>query len=238
MGFPTPFSSRVQEGNRMANLCDCEKTQETLPAVSTVDMQQLTHFHTTSQKALGTAFPAAAAAFAAASQYGAIAQAPTEQLHLTPEGGTLVSTSHASANQGQVVLVGSIGALPYELHLTVKLEDKVITVTLELKKPIPLGPFTWTYRLGGAVTGPQGQFLAVSTVAPQDLTLSAAPQAAGGLNWWCVVKCGGTSILGLLIKCLPSLITGGSSGFIACVTAGAGTAAASIAACLAQKCFH
>jgi hypothetical protein len=222
----------------MTSPCDCANAQEVLPAVATVDMLQFTHFQSTSQKALGAAFPPAAAAFAAAGAYGAAAQAPAEQLHITPTGGLLVSTSHASNNQGQVVLVGSIGPLPYELHLTVKLEDLVITVTLELKKPIPLGPFTWTYRLGGVTRGSQGQFLAATTVVPLDLNLAAAAPAAGGLDWWCVLKCGGTAILGLLIKCLPALIAGGPPGFIACVTAGAGAGAAGIAACVAQNCVH
>jgi len=63
--------------------------------------------------------------------------------------------------------------------------------------------------------------------------LAAAAPAAGGLDWRYVLKCGGTAILGLLIKCLPPLITVRPPAFIACVTAGAGKAAAGTAACVA-----
>ena len=67
----------------------------------------------------------------------------------------------------------------------------------------------------------------------RNLTLAAASAAAGGLDWRYVLKCGGTAILGLLIKCLPPLITVRPPAFIACVTAGAGKAAAGTAACVA-----
>ena len=63
--------------------------------------------------------------------------------------------------------------------------------------------------------------------------LAAAGAAGGGLDWRYVLKCGGTAILALSIKCLPSLITGGPPAFIACITAGAGEAVAGIAACVA-----
>ena len=50
---------------------------------------------------------------------------------------------------GDVTLTGTIGLFPVELHLTVKIDGDTVTVTLEVDKPIHLGPFTWTFKLGG-----------------------------------------------------------------------------------------
>lgn len=217
--------------------CGCGGEQATLPAVSTVDVQQLAHFQSAGQQALVQAFAPARTVLAQANLLSgaAVPQGTTGQLHVTPEGGLLVSTGHASGNEGHVVLTGSIGPLPYELHLTFKLDGMVVTVTMELKKPIPLGPYTWKFRLGGVATGPKGELLSATSVVAEDLSMAAAV-AGRGIDWWCALKCGGLGILGILVKCLPALISGGPPGYIACVTASAGGGAAGIAACIAKDC--
>jgi hypothetical protein len=89
---------------------------------------------------------AARAALANANLFSisAVPQGVTSQLHVTAGGGSFVSTSHAESNEGHVVLTGSVGTLPYELHLDFSQTGRVVEVTLKLVKPIPLGPYIWS----------------------------------------------------------------------------------------------
>lgn len=129
-------------------------------------------------------------------------------------------------------LSGAIGPFPVELHLSVKLDGDTVTVTLEIEKPIHLGPFTWTFKLGGVVRDAQGNLIGAQSIALSPDT--PAFDAAGfGSHFLCILKCAGLAILPILLGCLPSL-TGGPQGFIACVVAKAGTGAAAIAACVAK----
>ena len=157
-------------------------------------------------------------------------------VHTTSDGGVFVTTATAGGLQGDVTLTGSIGPLPVELHVTVKVDPAAatVTVTLELIKPIHLPPYTWTFKLGGVARDENKNL-----IGAQSLTLSPDTpvfEAAGiGSHFVCFLKCAGLAILPILIECLPSFATG-PQGFIACVVAKAGSGAASIAACVA-KCI-
>jgi len=205
----------------MVSKCSCRDEIQTQPVVSSVEFSRLLQLHSAN---LATCATLARASVPAGNQ----------QMHLMSDGSFLVSSSHADAENGSVVLTGSIGPLPYEIHLTIHLEASVVTVTVQLIKPIPIGPFTWTYHLGGLPVGPNGGLTSAS-ITVQDVK-SPPGVAATGLNWLCFLKCGGATILSLLLKCLPSL-AGGTAAFVACVTAGGGAGAAEIAVCIATKCL-
>ena len=155
-------------------------------------------------------------------------------LHTTADGGVFLTTSSIDELQGDTTLTGTIGPIPVELHLSVKLDPVVgtVTVTLEFDKPIHLGPFTWTFKLGGMVRDANNQLIGAQTI-----TLSAdTPAFAGsgvGAHFLCFLKCAGLAIAPILLECVPSL-AGGPQGFISCVVGKAGSGAASIAACVAK----
>lgn len=154
---------------------------------------------------------------------------PVERYHFTPEGDFLVSSATSVGNEGDVVLRGSIGPFPYEIHLKIKLDGSTVQVTLDMDKPIDLPPYTWTFDLLGIIKDAQGNTVGASDIKP------SASMAAAGFDYWCILRCGGTTILAILLKCLPSLV-GGPAAFVSCVTASAGEGAAGIAACIASKC--
>lgn len=153
-------------------------------------------------------------------------------IHTTADGGVFLTTSSLGKLQGDISLAGTIGPLPVELHLSVKVDGDAITVTLELDKPIHLGPYTWTFKLGGIVRDAQGAIIGAQSVSLSPET-PAFKAAGAGSHFLCILKCAGLAVLPILIGCLPSL-SGGLQGFIACVVGKAGTAAASIAACVGK----
>ena len=217
----------------------CGGDPERTPAVSTLDLKQLVQFQLNGQRRSRTSLPPRHERVGGGKPPVGSSRASggtTPHLHVTPEGGLLVSNGFASSNEGHVVLVGSIGLLPYEFHLNFKLEGVLVTVTIELKKPIPLGPFTWTFRLGGVAMNAAGQVQSAATVTVEDLDMSAAAAAPHGIDWLCILKCSGSAIIGILIKCLPTLVSGGPA-FVACLTASAGPGAAGIITCVVQKCI-
>ncbi len=160
----------------------------------------------------------------------------TTQVHLTPGGGLLATHVSTLANgQGCTVhFEGSIGPIPYKGDITVEIDvgKHEIRVKLHLDLPFPFD-HEWIYKMHGLAQIPGGG-LAVSSLS-LDTSRMAAVSINPSLNWWCVLKCGGLGILGILIKCLPSL-TGGIPAYVACVTSQAGAGAAGIAVCIAQKC--
>ena len=195
---------------------------------------QLTNLFGAVQESLSKVSPAAAALFKSASPAELMdaGQGIQTHVHIAPNGDTLVSSSLAEGNQGDIVLRGNIGPFPYEIHIKISLEDTTVVVTLQMIKPFEVGPYTWRFSLGGITRGGDGAIIGATTVIPIE-TASAIPF---GLNWWCVLKCGGTSILPTLVLCLPSL-TGGPAAYIACVVAKVGAGdAAQIAKCVAEKC--
>jgi hypothetical protein len=226
-----------EKENPMSSTCACGSITAAAPTVTTFDIAHLLRVQSASQQSLARAFPAAQPALGAANLLsGAALPAGTGcQVHMVSDGAMLISTSQVVANQGHLVLTGSIGPLPYEIDLDFSLDGSTITVTLQVKKPIPLGPYTWTYHLGGLTVDAAGKVVSATSVVPVDLNTPASVAVASGINWLCVLKCGGTTILPILIQCLPSLV-GGAGGYIACVIASAGSAAASIAACIAKDC--
>jgi hypothetical protein len=183
---------------------------------------------------------------AAATGKGQSAEVSDEQVftqfHIIADGDLLASSGTATDTAGDVVLHGSIAGIPYELHVNVALDlqDRVVTLTLELTKPIHLGPFVWRFKLGGVILNAQGEIIGATSLTPDfDLNTSNVPAesvALFGLSWWCVLKCGGLTFLPILLSCLPAIFSGGPAAFIACVVAKLGQGAAGVAACVAQKC--
>ena len=156
------------------------------------------------------------------------------QVHLTADGGRFVSASYlvADGNAGTVHLQGNIGLVPFDLDLTVTLDlaARSISAKLHVAQPLPFD-HQWAYQLEGGHATAAGLHGTALAPAP------APPAPTPSPSWWCMASCGGTTVVGLLIGCLPSLAAG-STGFVACVTAQAGTAAAGIASCIANDCLH
>jgi len=202
--------------------------QEADPQVFTIDSDIGNQLRTSlfglsqSVSVAGLAFPAA------------VEQLPVEY-HVTSNGDTLASVASRSDNEFVVVLSGSIGPIPVQLQLRGRIDigNREIEIGIKLLKPIETDEFVWRFALSGLVDLGGGRYMATNIV----LRESDTPQfvSALGLSWWCVLKCGGLAILGILVRCLPSL-AGGIPGYIACVTAQAGAGAASIAVCIARKC--
>ena len=204
-------------------MCTCHKQNtETEPMISTINLADLASLTTRNTSRLA----------ARNINISAADVAGLSAVHTTSDGGVFLTTSSVSNLQGDVSLTGTIGPFPVELHLSIKLDGDTVTVTLEVSKPIHLGPFTWTFKLGGVVKDAQGNVIGAQSVSLSPDT--PAFEAAGfGSHFLCILKCAGLAILPILIGCLPSL-SGGPAGFIACVVGKAGTGAASIAACVAK----
>jgi len=210
----------------MCTSCKFEKqtsSADVLPSVQTMNLADLNALQETTASRLSQRPGVAASGLKVASA-----------VHTTSEGGVFVSTGSIGPLQGDVTLSGTLGPFPVELHLTVKLdnETETVTVSLEVVKPIHLGPFNWVFKLGGVTKDAQGKI-----IGAQAVTLSADtpafPQSQLGSHVLCFLKCAGLAIAPILIECLGSL-TGGPQGFIACVVAKAGSGAAAIAACVAK----
>ncbi len=163
----------------------------------------------------------------------AAGQPVTTQVHLTADGGRFVSASHLAAdgNAGTVHLQGNIGPVPFDLDLTATLDlaARSVSAKLHVAQPIPFD-HQWTYQMEGGHATAAGLF--VTSLEPATTSTLAAPNP----HWWCVANCGGTAILGLLLGCLPAL-AGGGAGYIACVTAKSGAAAAGVASCIVDGCL-
>jgi hypothetical protein len=199
-----------------------------------VSSRSLTSVSTEAANALG--------ATAAGLTAEAVSASPAfHQLHFTTAGDLLASSSFAAGSSGDVTLSGSIGAIPYELHIHVALEEAVVSLTLTLTKPLQLGPYTWRFHLGGVIRNNADEIVGAATITPAPdldaVDASGAAATMAGFKFLCVLKCGGITFLPILIKCLPALISGGPAGFIACITASLGTGAAGVAACVAEKCL-
>jgi hypothetical protein len=162
------------------------------------------------------------------------------QVHLTAAGDVLTTSASSVGGEGNVVLHGAIGPIPYDFSLNMKVEDTKIVVTFDVNKPIDMPPYTWTFVLGGVKKDSTGAVIGARDIrldheaSPAFLPVGA-PQAAAALPVLCILKCAGLSIMPILLKCLPSL-AGGPAAFIACVVASAGEGAAGIAACFV-KCL-
>ncbi len=166
----------------------------------------------------------------------AAGQPVTTQVHLTADGGRFASASYLSAdgNAGTVHLQGHIGLVPFDLDLTLTLDlaARSVFAKLHVAQPIPFD-HQWTYQLEGGHATTAGLHGTALAPAPALAPPAPAPNPA----WWCMARCGGTTVLGLLVGCLPSLAAG-STVFVACVTAQAGTTAAGIASCIANDCLR
>jgi hypothetical protein len=211
-------------------MCGGEKQTASLP-MTTINGSHLARLASLStEKLLATSKAAGASAKAKPDSGSPFGGGVETHFHITAEGDALATSTFVDGSTGDIVVRGVIAGVPYELHLRVSLEGEQVAVTLQLTKPIEIGPYTWHFNLGGAVRDPVGRIVSASSITP-----GAAFQPMG-LDWWCVIKCGGATILPTLALCLPSL-AGGPAAYIACVTAKLGTGdAAAIAACVASNC--
>jgi len=152
-----------------------------------------------------------------------------ENVLIAASGDALVSRSFVDASgKGAVEIRGSIGIIPVVAKFEVSFSgEQQVAVTLDVSQPLPF-KHTWTFNVGA------------SSVALDPNTqlsgASAAGVSAAGISWWCVLKCGGLSILGTLLACLPAF-AGGPAGYIACVVGKLGATAGGVAACIATDCL-
>jgi hypothetical protein len=153
----------------------------------------------------------------------------TEQFHLTSRGDKLLTVqSIDESGVGHVALRGDVDTLPQDFALDIRYDEttRIATVTLRYQEPVTF-QHTWDFTLIGSTF----------VLSPRTSVRSLAGlPALAGLNWWCVLRCGGIGILGILIRCAPSIFQGPAA-FVECVVQAAGEAAAGIAVCVATECF-
>lgn len=153
----------------------------------------------------------------------------TEQLHLTSRGDRLLTVqSIDESGVGHVVLRGDVDTIPQDFALDIRYDEttRVAAVTLRYQEPVTF-QHTWEFALTG------GTF----TLSPRTSVRSLAGlPALAGIDFWCVLRCGGTGILGILFRCVPAIFQGPAA-FVDCVVQAAGEAAAGIAVCVATGCI-
>lgn len=213
--------------------CQCHSGPDREPALFAVNADEFAELASQSSAGLYAASKAAGAAAKGLATAFATGGGLQTHFQVTATGDTLASSSFASGSSGDIVVRGNIGGIPYELHINVALDGEEVAVTLHLKKPIEIGPYTWRFKLRGILRGAGGDIMSASGITP-----SSGDVQAAGIGWWCAVKCGGATILPTLLVCLPAL-AGGPAPYVACVTGklGAGDAA-KIALCIATKCVN
>jgi hypothetical protein len=225
-GNPPEMLCKVCRAVGCCSLEDAGVAAEVLHPPVTLDIEAVT----TLTRQLDAFRTSAAGAFAAGS-----APPLLEQLHVTADGGRLISGTlvHPDGNSVTVHLEGSIGPVPYNLDLTVSadLAAREITVRLKIEQPLQFD-HTWKYKMGGVVVHPAGQVMASSLDLVRDGAITMQ-----GLNGWCVLNCAGRVLMPILVGCLPTLPTGGVPAYLACVAGKLGTAAATIARCIIDKCL-
>jgi hypothetical protein len=153
----------------------------------------------------------------------------TEQLHLTSRGDKLLTVqSIDESGVGHVALRGDLDTVPQDFALDIQYDEstRIAAVTIRYLEPVTF-QHTWEFALTGSTFA----------LSPRTSVRSLAGlPALAGLNWWCVLRCGGISILGILVRCAPAILQGPAQ-FIECVVQAAGEAAAGIAVCVATECF-
>ncbi len=146
--------------------------------------------------------------------------ANTQQVvHITASGDQILSsTSISAAGQGTVAITGHIGLISVDGKISVTATPNKITLTIELTQPLQFGPQTWEFDVSGS-----------------SMHLSSPPATAqllaANVNFACILQCAGSSVLPILVQCLPSLL-GGPPAFISCVVAQLGGNAGPIALCI------
>jgi hypothetical protein len=161
-------------------------------------------------------------------------------IHIMPQGGQLLTSATISDGKVVIPLSGSVAGIPYKLTITITLDlaDKQITVELDIEEPLKFD-HTWVFNLTGLIPiggGSKGAAIAkgLELAAP---TNKDASVAAKGIDFLCIIGCGGGELIPILIKCLPSLALG-THAYLACLAAEAPGAAANIVQCIATKCIN
>jgi len=149
--------------------------------------------------------------------------------HMLSAEHALQSIVRVAGHAGTVLLEGSIGGFSYEVEFKASITGTQVTVSLHVRKPIALGPYVWTFDLGGAQHNAAGDLVGASTIVAAP-TLQAVP-----IDWWCVLRCAGNSVYKVLLKCLPSLLAGPQS-YISCVVDNLSASAAEVAKCIMTEC--
>ena len=216
----------------MSCQCQSEKPDveyaSDLPAIVTLRAEDVSALHS-SLSTLATQ-----SELASISAVGSAQRSLPTEFHVVPGVGSFATLSAERDFSFATILTGAIGGIPVQLELSGELDIEAhkIRVGLRMLKPFQSQKYTWTFNLGGLRRLENGAYFATSVTLDEANT---SELSALGLDWWCVARCGGTAILGILIRCLPSL-AGGPAAYVACVTAQAGSGAAGIAACIASRC--
>ncbi len=227
-------------------VCDCKDCNPTVPFTAVGNKTTLPSFvsiaseaHTHALSGLVAASNSTTLAYSGGDSLAVTSEAvaPDAQFHVTSAGDVLASYSEASKDgfEFSTILNGMIGPIPVQIALrgTIDLPSRRITICLQVLKPIETDEYCWTFEFGGFKDLGNDRYFATD-VSIVDTPGTAALKIAG-LDWWCVLRCGGISIIEILASCLPSL-AGGIPAYVACATSNAGSGAAKIALCIATKC--
>jgi hypothetical protein len=151
------------------------------------------------------------------------------------EGGSdVIQTYHSSAfgdqlvssqnpRTGTVDIKGNLGFIEVDLTIGVAVTNNAVTVSVEVREPVKVGPQQWTFNITGATLTRQ--------TAPSTSALMAS-----SFDWSCILKCGGDKILPILVGCLPSLI-GGPQAFISCAIGKLAGNSSDIVKCIVSGCL-
>jgi kumamolisin len=169
--------------------------------------------------------------FEAMHQFPGLASAQHHQvLRVSPAEFVVTGVTQATPDSITLHLEGTIGAIPYNLDLifALNLPNSQLVVSLHVTQPIPYDG-SWTFKLHGLSAG------ATSTVQPMQPTASlvaaSLPHLGGAIG--CIVRCVGPQIIGIILECLPSLITG-KQAFFTCLIQNAQSAMPNIVQCIQQ----
>ncbi len=155
--------------------------------------------------------------------------------HITKSGDVLASTSVSKDNMITTSVRGTIDGLPCGVDMNFQFTKSRIDVKVDFVKPTKLGSCSFHFDLEGVQLEGDHIMGATNVVASDEIEVSDELRVLG-IGFWCALRCGGKSILLVLIRCLFAL-GGGIPGYVACVTAHAGHAAAGIAICIARNCI-
>lgn len=174
-------------------------------------------------------------ALAAAQRFPGLARAQHRQL-LTVSPTEMVTTGVTSATPDSITLhlEGTIGGVPYNLDLvfTLDLANHQLVVTLKMTQPIPYEG-SWTFTLHSlSFTGEPRSGEAPAVYTGASLVSASLPNLGGVIG--AIIKCLGPQVIGIVLECLPSLVTG-KQAFLACVIQQAEAALPNVVQCIQQN---
>lgn len=152
---------------------------------------------------------------------------------LTPAENLAMGVTERTPDSITLHLEGTIGAIPYNLDLifVLDLPNNRLAVTLHMMQPVPYDG-SWTFKLHGVSSTGAAQTTATpASYTSASLIATSLPHLGGVIG--CIIRCIGPEVIGIVLQCLPSLITG-KDAFFACLIQNAESSMPKIVQCIQQ----